>query len=147
MSSIFELFAGLWHFAEAFVMSLADDARSYGVNPRVFVALYLITWPLWYYTMWWVVSGWHRKDRTRMRRGVWSNRLATVTPYAYVLLVGGTGMSWHWYAFTVVLPIVTTSLFLHKVKNDEWMEKWWETYQKVISRFRFNKKSTAPKEV
>ncbi len=126
-------------FVRSFIEGLWNDAISYGVSPQIFVAMYLITWPMWYYTMWWVVSGWHRKDRSRMRKGVWSNRVVTVAPYVYVMLAGGTAMPWKWWAFTVVLPIATTTLFLHKIKNDEWMEKWWEFYKKNLARFRFKK--------
>lgn len=126
-------------FVRSFIESLWNNAISYGVSPQIFVTMYLITWPMWYYTMWLVVSGWHRKDKSGMRKGVWFNRVVTVAPYVYVMLAGGTAMPWRWWAFTVVLPIVTTSLFLHKLKNDAWMEKWWEFYKKNLERFRFNK--------
>lgn len=122
-------------FIRSFFEGLWNDAISYGVAPQVFIALYLITWPMWYYFMWWVVSGWHRQDRNRMRKGVWWNRVVTVTPYVYVMLAGGTAMPWRWWLFTVGIPLVTTSLFLHKIKDDEWMEKWWEKYNKSIEKF------------
>lgn len=147
MSSIFEFFAGLWHFAAEFVESLGNQAEGYGVNPAIFVSLYLVTWPMWYYTMWYLVSGWHRKDPRRMRIGVWSNRVVTVTPYVYVLLAGGTGLPISWFLFFIILPLVTTSWFLWRIKDDEWLEKWWEAYQKALSRLKFNKKSTTTKEV
>lgn len=113
---------------------LSSDADAYGVSPQVFVGLYLVTWPLWYYTMWWAVSGWHRQDLQRMRRGIWVNRVVTVAPYAYVLLAGGDNMPWTWYAFALALPLFTTSWFLHKVRDDEWMEKWWISYRRQLSR-------------
>jgi hypothetical protein len=122
---------------------LGDDARSYGVSPRFFVALYLFTWPIWYYTMWWIVSGWHRQDRQRMRRGIIFNRIATVTPYAYVLIAGGSNMTWAWYVFAVVLPIVTTTWFLHKTKDDAWVKKWWTFYKLVLDRFSSDPKSVS----
>lgn len=118
----------------SFLEGLRQDALNYGVAPSVFIALYLITWPFWYYTLWWIVSGWHRHDRTRIRRGVWSNRLITVTPYAYILLAGGGGMPWTWYAFAIVLPTVTTSIFIYKVNDEVWLEKWWNTYQHTRHR-------------
>lgn len=139
MGALHEIAAGLWHFAQTIVVNIYNDARNYGVNPRIFVALYLVTWPMWYYTMWRVASGWHRKDRARMKQGIWCNRLVTVVPYAYVLISGGSGMSLGWYVFTIALPTITTSLFLHKVKNDEWMEKWWEFYKKALSHIHLRK--------
>lgn len=123
-------------FFSDFIAGLVRDAQSFGVSPMIFVALYLITWPMWYYTMWWVVSGWHRKDRSKMVRGVWSNRFVTVLPYAYVLVAGGKGMPWTWYAFAVGIPLVTTSMFLHKTKDDVWMDKWWDRYQAVLIKFK-----------
>lgn len=129
MDLVRNFFEGLW-----------NDAVSYGVSPQIFIGLYLVTWPMWYYTMWWVVSGWHRKDRPRMHRGVWTNRVVTVAPYVYVMLAGGTAMPWKWWLFTVGIPVLTTSIFLHKIKDDEWMEKWWEKYINTIERFGGNKK-------
>lgn len=120
----------------SFLEGLWSDAQRYGVSPRVFVGLYLATWPCWYYTMWWVVSGWHRRDPHRMRRGVVLNRIVTVTPYAYVLLAGGENMPWTWYAFSLILPLITTTWFLHKVRDDAWVNKWWEIYHHQLSRFR-----------
>jgi len=117
------------------IAGLVRDAQSYGVSPAIFIALYLITWPLWYYTMWRVVSGWHKKDRTKMVRGVWANRFVTVLPYAYVLLAGGRGMPWTWYVFVVGVPTVTTSLFLHKTKDEAWMDTWWERYSQFLAKF------------
>jgi hypothetical protein len=119
-----------------FVDRLWNDAESYGVRPLIFVTLYLVTWPFWYYTMWRVVSGWHRQDYGRMRHGIWANRVVTVIPYAYVLLAGGDGMPWTWYAFALILPILTTSWFLHKVQDEAWMAKWWDVYVRQLGRFR-----------
>ena len=123
MDSIIGLIEGLW-----------EDAERYGVEPIVFVGLYLVTWPLWYYTMWWVVSGWHHRDRRRMRRGIGVNRLVTVTPYAYVLIAGGENMPWTWYAFALILPLLTTTWFLHKVRDDAWVAKWWTFYRRTLDR-------------
>jgi hypothetical protein len=117
-----------------FIEGLRDDAESYGVSPAVFVGLYLITWPFWYVTLWLVVSSWHRQDRTRMRRAVGLNRVVTVIPYAYVLIAGGRNMPWTWYAFAILLPLVTTTWFLHKLKDDLWFERWWEFYVRVLKR-------------
>lgn len=127
MSHVTDFISGLW-----------SNAEGYGVDPAVFVTLYLVTWPLWYYSMWWVASGWHRRDRNRMRAGIWSNRIVTIAPYAYVLAAGGKGMPWTWYAFVIVLPAATTSIFLHKVRNEEWMDKWWNFYNKQLNRFHLN---------
>lgn len=120
-------------FVRSFFDGLWNDAVSYGVSPQIFIALYLITWPMWYYFMWWVVSGWHRQDRSRMRKGVWWNRVVTVAPYVYVMLAGGSAMPWRWWIITVVIPVTTTSIFLHKIKNDEWMEKQWNWYRKYVN--------------
>jgi hypothetical protein len=118
-----------------FLQSLRDDSESYGVDPGVFIGLYLVTWPFWYVTLWLVVSSWHRQDRPRMRRAVRLNRFVTVIPYAYVLLAGGSNMPWTWYAFDILLPVITTTWFLHKLRDDAWVRKWWTFYLTVLGWF------------
>lgn len=127
-----------------FFEGLRDDAESYGVDPRIFVGLYLLTWPFWYVTLWLVVSSWHRRERLRMRRSVQLNRLVTVIPYAYVLVAGARNMPWTWYAFTILLPVITTTWFLHKLKDDAWVEKWYSFYVRVLRRLGLEPRDGAP---
>lgn len=68
--------------------SLLEEAQYHAVNPLIFIVLYLVTWPMVWHS-WYVLVRAHAKgDSKGFRRGVWYNRIATFTPYLYVLFFG-----------------------------------------------------------
>ncbi len=68
---------------------ILDAARyTYGVNPAVFLALFLGCGPVWYWSLFRLLRSLARKPRGRV--GLWSSVFlaSTAAPYLYVLAFG-----------------------------------------------------------
>jgi len=85
------------------LQSLMQTARdTYGVNPIIFLVLYLACVPFWYYSLFRTIRA------TAARAGnaimLWSAifMLATVLPFVYVMLFG-RNIPWWVYALIAVL--------------------------------------------
>ena len=70
-----------------------DIHADFGVHPYIFVALTVICAPFFYYSIYRLIKGLAKKDRSQIT--VWSTVFlaATCVPYIYVLLFGH-GMPW-----------------------------------------------------
>lgn len=88
---------------------LLDRADYYAVNPAIFIALYLITWPQVWYSWYLLVRSYRRNDKVAFRRAIWYNRVVTFAPYIYVLVWGRNFPQWlipSSIAFMVALTLV-----------------------------------------
>lgn len=73
---------------------LLDRADHYGVNPIAFIMLYLITWPMVWYSWYLLVRSHTRGDKVEFRNALWFNRIVTFAPYIYVLVWGKNFPVW-----------------------------------------------------
>ncbi len=85
------------------VQSLMQTARdTYGVNPIIFLVLYLGCVPIWYYSLFRSIgAAAHRMGNAAM---LWSAvfLIATVLPFVYVMIFG-RNIPWWIYALIAVL--------------------------------------------
>ncbi len=73
---------------------LLEKAHHYSVSPFVFIFLYLLTWPMVWHS-WFILLSAHKSgDKKKFTLGIWYNRVATLTPYLYVLAFGRNFPVW-----------------------------------------------------
>jgi hypothetical protein len=85
------------------IQGLMDTAqRTYGVNPVVFLVIYFLCAPVFYYSIFRTLRALARKASSELL--IWSTVFlaATVAPFVYVLLFGH-GIPWWVYGLIVIL--------------------------------------------
>lgn len=95
--------------------------NTYNVNPYIFIFLYLVSIPIYWWGLYDVVSGSYRAVKERslsewqiIVRGIIINRLAWIMPYAYVMLSVRRLPIIVW-IFLICMLTLSTSYFLSQV--------------------------------
>lgn len=93
---------------------LLNRAEYYSVNPIIFIAMYLVTWPMVWYSWYLLVRSHKRADKKQFRNALWLNRLVTFAPYIYVLVWGRNFPVWL-VPFSIVFMTVLSLVFKYRL--------------------------------
>jgi len=103
---------------------LVDWVReTYSVNPYVFIALYVVTIPPYYWGLWDIARGIYGSVKTRslankslIIRGVIINQASWFLPYVYVA-IAARHLPWYIWAFIAVVTMCSAALFAIRLKQ------------------------------
>lgn len=108
---------GLWQSLVEWVHS------TYSVNPYVFIALYVISIPPYWWGLWDIARGIYGSVKTKslankglIVRGVIINQLAWFLPYIYVAIVA-RHLPWYLWVFIAVVVTCSTVLFVIRLRQ------------------------------
>jgi hypothetical protein len=99
--------------AVSFVLSkiggIMDIARTrYNVNPVIFLILYVVPGPFWYYTIFRTIRAIARKDSSQAMLWGMICLVLTVEPYVYVLIFG---RNMPWWIYIIIGVLVAQGIF------------------------------------
>lgn len=90
--------------------------NTYRVSPWVFIILYLLSIPIYWYGWYKVALGLWDRDWRKTAWGITINRLAWFLPYLYVIFQGKNLPKWFWISLFVLITS-SSALFATKVKG------------------------------
>jgi hypothetical protein len=96
-------------FIVAKFAEITKQARDqYGVNPAIFLVIYLVSVPFFYYSLFRMVQAFARKRGKEVL--VWSTVFlcATIAPFIYVLLFG---RNLPWWVYGIIALIIGQGIF------------------------------------
>ncbi len=108
----------MFNYLLAQIESLMNDARTtYGVNPLIFIVIYVICVPIFYYSIFQTIRSLSRKDTTQVL--VWSMvfLFSNVAPFLYVILFGHNIPWWVFIIIAILIAQAIISLFLRSSKS------------------------------
>lgn len=99
--------------AVSFVLSkmggIMEIARTrYNVNPVIFLILYVVPGPFWYYTIFRTIRAIARKDSSQAMLWGMICLVLTVEPYVYVLIFG---RNMPWWIYIIIGALVAQGIF------------------------------------
>jgi hypothetical protein len=100
----------MMQFILAKAREIMEIARTqYGVNPIVFLILYVVPAPFWYYTIFRTIRAIARKRSREVM--LWSMicLVVTVQPYVYVLIFG---RNMPWWIYIIIGLLVAQGIFM-----------------------------------
>jgi len=95
----------------------------YGVNPLIFIGLFLFSYIPFYIGVFQILRGLKRHDVLLVVRGTVVNRLAWGLPYYYVLFFGHD-LPWAITALVIIWPLLTLVWAYKNHSDPKYVEKW-----------------------
>lgn len=87
---------------------ISDIQETYHVNPYIFILIFAVSIPLYWYSVFRIVKAIQVKDRSRTLNWIIANIIIYIAPYAYVFVVG---RNIPWWFYLVLVAIIILSLF------------------------------------
>jgi hypothetical protein len=97
------------HFLLSRLGEIMDLARTrYNVNPVVFLVLYIVPGPFWYYTVFRTIRAIAKKNTKELMLWAMICLVLTVEPYLYVLIFG---RNMPWWIYIIIGLLVAQGIF------------------------------------
>lgn len=115
----------LTSFGETIARSINQTVADYGVNPLIFIAIYVVSYLPYLWGVYWLGKGIRHRNNTHIIQGAAVNRLGWAAPYAYVIIYGHSLPIWFFVSLVAWTIVGIVLIFSEKQRKKLYRSADW----------------------